>query len=112
MSYNQSMRYVILPQAVKIVLPALGNEFIALIKDSSIALIISYQDILWNAKYIGAASYNTFTPILAAGIIYLCITIPLGRAVQYMEKRLNMNVARPREQGAGDSAAGPQEEAN
>ena len=101
MSYNQSMRYVILPQAVKIVLPALGNEFIALIKDSSIALIISYQDILWNAKYIGAASYNTFTPILAAGIIYLCITIPLGRAVQYMERRLNMNVSKPREQGTG-----------
>jgi His/Glu/Gln/Arg/opine family amino acid ABC transporter permease subunit len=107
LSYNQSMLYVILPQAVKIVLPALGNEFIALIKDSSIALIISYQDILWNAKYIGAASYNTFTPILAAGLIYLCITIPLGRIVQYMEKRLNMNVvARPREEGSGGFGRG------
>jgi polar amino acid transport system permease protein len=101
MSYNQSMRYVILPQALKIVLPALGNEFIALIKDSSIALIISYQDILWNAKYIGAAYYNTFSPIVAAGTIYLCITIPLGRAVQYMERRFNMNVASPRDKGAG-----------
>jgi polar amino acid transport system permease protein len=101
MSYNQSMRYVILPQALKIVLPALGNEFIALIKDSSIALIISYEDILWNAKYIGAAYYNTFSPIVAAGTIYLCITIPLGRGVQYMERRLNMNVASPRDKGAG-----------
>lgn len=101
LSYNQSMRYVILPQALKIVLPALGNEFIALIKDSSIALIISYQDILWNAKYIGAANYNTFSPIVAAGTIYLCITIPLGRAVQYMEKRFNTNIANPRERGSG-----------
>ncbi len=103
MSYNQSMRYVILPQALKIVLPALGNEFIALIKDSSIALIISYQDILWNAKYIGAAYYNTFSPIVAAGTIYLCITIPLGRFVQYMERRFNMNVANPRERGSACS---------
>jgi len=101
LSYNQSMRFVILPQALKIVLPALGNEFIALIKDSSIALVISYQDILWNAKYIGAANYNTFSPLVAAGTIYLCITIPLGRGVQYMEKRFNVNVAKPREQGAG-----------
>jgi polar amino acid transport system permease protein len=91
MTYNQSMRFIILPQAFKIVLPALGNEFIALIKDSSIGLVISVSEVLWWSKTVGAEYYNTFTPLLAAGLVYLCITIPLGRAVQYMEKKYNVN---------------------
>lgn len=91
MSYNQSMQYIILPQAFKIVLPALGNEFIALIKDSSIGLVISVSELLYWSKTVGAEYYNTFTPLIAAGLVYLCITIPLGRAVQYMEKKYNVN---------------------
>jgi polar amino acid transport system permease protein len=91
MSQGQAMRYIILPQAFKIVLPALGNEFIALIKDSSIAMVISYTEIIYWAKAIGVEHYNTFTPLLAAGIVYLAITIPLGKAVQYMEKKYNVN---------------------
>jgi polar amino acid transport system permease protein len=94
MSYNQSMRYIILPQAFKIVLPTLGNEFIALIKDSSIGMVISVMEVVWWSKSIGAEYYNTFTPLLAAGMVYLCITIPLGRLVQYMEKRYNVNNVR------------------
>ena len=91
MTQGQALRYIILPQAFKIVLPALGNEFIALIKDSSIGLVISLPEIVYWAKSMGALYYNSFTPILAAGIVYLLITIPLGRAVQYMEKRYNVN---------------------
>jgi len=91
MTQNQAMRHIILPQAFKIVLPALGNEFIALIKDSSIAMVISYTEILYWAKAIGVEHYNTFTPLLAAGIVYLMITLPLGKAVQYMEKKYNVN---------------------
>ncbi len=82
MTHNQAMRYIILPQAFKIVLPALGNEFIALIKDSSIAMVISYTEVIYWAKAIGVEHYNTFTPLLAAGIVYLMITLPLGKAVQ------------------------------
>ncbi|OPY25558.1 MAG: glutamine ABC transporter permease protein [Methanocella sp. PtaU1.Bin125] len=91
MTQGQAMRYIILPQAFKIVLPALGNEFIALIKDSSIAMVIAVPEVLWWSKTIGAGAYNTFTPLLAAGMVYLCITIPLGRAVQYIEKKYNVN---------------------
>lgn len=91
MTQGQAMMFVILPQAFKIVLPALGNEFIALIKDSSIGLVISLPEIVYWAKAMGAQSYNAFTPILAAGIVYLLITIPLGKAVQYMEKKYNVN---------------------
>ncbi|CAJ35639.1 ABC transporter permease subunit [Methanocella arvoryzae] len=91
MSHYQAMTFIILPQAFKIVLPALGNEFIALIKDSSIGLVISVSEVLWWSKTVGAEHYNTFTPLLAAGLVYLCITIPLGRIVQYMEKKYNVN---------------------
>jgi polar amino acid transport system permease protein len=94
MSHNQSMRYIILPQAFKIVLPALGNEFIALIKDSSIGLVISVTEVTMMAKLVGVEYYNTFTPLLAAGLIYLCITIPLGRVVQYIEKKYNVQNTR------------------
>ncbi len=90
LSHNQSLRYIVLPQAFKIVLPALGNEFIALIKDSSIGLVISVTELTMEAKLVGVEYYNTFTPLLAAGIIYLCITIPLGKAIQYMEKKYNI----------------------
>ncbi|MCD1296083.1 glutamate ABC transporter permease [Methanocella sp. CWC-04] len=91
MTYNQSMRYIILPQAFKIVLPALGNEFIALIKDSSIGMVIAVNEITWWSKTLGAEAFNTFTPLMGAGIVYLCITIPLGKLVQYLEKRGNIS---------------------
>ncbi len=94
LSYNQSMLFIILPQAFKIVLPTLGNEFIALIKDSSIGMVISVMDVVWWSKSIGAEYYNTFTPLLGAGIVYLCLTIPLGRIVQYIEKKYNVQNSR------------------
>jgi polar amino acid transport system permease protein len=99
MTYGQAMRFVILPQAFKIVLPALGNEFIALIKDSSIALVISYQEVTYWAKSIGYEHYNAFTPLVAAGCVYLIVTIPLGKLVQYVEKKYS--VSSPRKDGAG-----------
>ncbi len=101
MSYNQSMRHVILPQAFKIVLPALGNEFIALIKDSSISMVVSYHEIIMMSRMIGTETYNSFTPLFAAGIVYLCITVPLGWGVKYLEHRFNVNVMKPRETGSG-----------
>ncbi len=99
MTYSQAMVFVILPQAFKIVLPALGNEFIALIKDSSIALVISYQEVTYWAKSLGYEYYNAFTPLVAAGCVYLMITIPLGKLVQYMEKKYSVNS--PRKDSAG-----------
>jgi polar amino acid transport system permease protein len=97
MSYWQSLRYIVLPQALKIVLPALGNEFISVIKGSSIGLVIAYQEIVWWSNSIGAEAYNTFMPLLAAGIIYLSMTIPLSKAIQYMETKLSSgDVKEPR----------------
>lgn len=99
MSYWQSMRFVIMPQAFKIALPTLGNEFIALVKDSSIGLVISYSEIVWWSRQVGAEYYNAFTPLIAAGIVYLCLTIPLGKAVQYMEKKYNVQNTRAKTGG-------------
>ncbi len=96
MSHWQSLRFVVLPQATKVVLPALGNEFVSVIKGSSIGLVIAYPEIIWWSNSIGAEAFNTFTPLLAAGIIYLCLTVPLARLIRYIEMRLS----------TGDAGAG------
>ncbi len=93
MTHWQSLRYVVLPQAFKVVLPALGNEFVSVIKGSSIGLVIAYPEIIWWSNSIGAEAFNTFTPLLAAGIIYLSLTIPLGSLIRHMEAKLSVGDA-------------------
>jgi polar amino acid transport system permease protein len=113
MSYGQSLRFIILPQAIRVVLPALGNEFISIIKGSSISLVIAYPEIVWWSNNIGAETYNTFMPLVAAGIIYLCMTVPLSKFIQYIEARLSTGEAReqktgllPKKREAGDVLEG------
>ena len=80
MSYNQSMRYIMLPQAFRrSCCPHWGMNSSRLSETSSIALIISYQEIVWWSRQVGGAYYNTFTPLIAAGVVYLCLTIPTGQ---------------------------------
>ncbi|HTY90802.1 MAG TPA: ABC transporter permease subunit [Methanocella sp.] len=100
MSYWQALRFIIMPQAVKVVLPALGNEFISVIKGSSIALVIAYPEIVWWSNNIGAEAYNTFMPLVAAGIIYLCMTVPLSNYIQRIESRMGAGNAQEQKQGS------------
>jgi len=87
LNYMQTMRYVILPQATRNILPALGNEFIALLKDSSLVSVIAISELLRRGMIVYSRTYDAWTPLLGVALIYLCITIPLSRAVQYIEKR-------------------------
>jgi len=87
MSYMQSMRYVIVPQTIKRVLPPLTNEFVALIKDSSLLSVIAIAELMRTAKEMMTWKLNP-SSLTAAAIIYLIITIPLTRLVSQMEKRL------------------------
>lgn len=91
LSYSQTMRYVILPQATRNILPALGNEFIALLKDSSLVSVIAISELLRRGMLVYSRTYNAWTPLLGVAIIYLCMTIPLSRAVQVLEKRWEIN---------------------
>ena len=82
------MRYVILPQALKNILPALGNEFITIIKDSSLLQTIGVME-LWNgAQSVVTATYTTVEPLLFAAFYYLMLTTVLSFALKSLEKRM------------------------
>lgn len=86
MTYGQAMRYVILPQAVRIVVPPLTNELIAMIKDTALASVITTPEILFKAREIMGVRANP-TPLTAAAIIYLVFTLPLIRVAARLERR-------------------------
>jgi His/Glu/Gln/Arg/opine family amino acid ABC transporter permease subunit len=89
MGYFKAMRYVVLPQAVRNVIPPLSNEFIALLKDTALVAFIGLAEVFFRSKEM-MGRYANITPIVFAGICYLVITIPLMRLVQYMTTRLSL----------------------
>ncbi|GEE03838.1 hypothetical protein nbrc107696_42840 [Gordonia spumicola] len=95
-SYGSSMRLVVIPQGVRRVLPALMNQFIVLIKDSSLiyflGLTVMQRDLFAVGKDFNADSGN-LTPLLAAGLLYLILTVPLTHLVNYIDKRLRVGKA-------------------
>ncbi len=92
MSYMQAMRYVVIPQTIKRVLPPLTNEFVALIKDSSLLSVIAIAELMRTAKEMMTWKMNP-SSLTAAAIIYLIITLPLTRYISYMEKKLKKSEA-------------------
>ncbi len=87
-NYTQTMVRIIMPQAFKNVIPALANEFIVLIKETSVAGYIAVEDLTRGAFNIGGAIYNYTLPLLAAALIYLMITMLLSFGVSKLERRL------------------------
>jgi polar amino acid transport system permease protein len=85
MTYGQAMRYIILPQAVRIVVPPLTNELIAMIKDTALASVITTPEILFRAREIMGVRANP-TPLTAAAIVYLVFTLPLIRVAARLER--------------------------
>ena len=91
LSYNQTMYSVIMPQACKNVLPALGNEFIVLLKETSIAGYIALQDLTKAGDVIRSQTYDAFLPLMAVALIYLAVVMFLSNMLQRLEKRLKKN---------------------
>ncbi|AVX31703.1 amino acid ABC transporter membrane protein, PAAT family [Carboxydocella thermautotrophica] len=91
MSYGQAMRFVILPQAFKRVIPPLGNEFIALLKDSSLVSVIALPELMMQAKNVAGREYKFFEIYIAVAVIYLIMTMTISRWVAYMERRLRVS---------------------
>lgn len=88
MSHVQSMRYIILPQALRNILPVLGNEFITIIKESSIVSVIGVPEIMYNAETIRGNTFKPFEPLVVAAVIYFILTFSLSKLVGYVERRL------------------------
>lgn len=89
MKKNMIMRYIIMPQAIKNILPAIGNEFIVLIKESSILYAIGIQELMAKTSTIQSSTFQPVAPLIITSILYFILTFGLSRLVGGFERRLN-----------------------
>lgn len=89
LTWVQTMRYIIVPQAFKNIVPPLGNEFIALLKDSSLVSVIGFEELTRRGQLIIARTYGSMEIWTTVAIIYLVMTLTISRLVAYMEKRMD-----------------------
>ena len=87
-NYAQTMIYIVLPQAFKNVLPALGNEFIALLKETSVAGYIALEDLTKGGDIIRSRTYDAFMPLIAVALIYLVMVLAFSKLLSILERRL------------------------
>ena len=90
-SYGQTMWYIVLPQAFKNVLPALGNEFIVHLKETSISGYIALQDLTKGGDIIRSRTYDAFMPLIGVAIVYLVLVLGFTKLVSMLERRLNQS---------------------
>ncbi len=88
MTYVQAMRYVILPQAMKIVIPPLGNQFVNLVKNSSVLAFVAGFDLMYQAQLIAFSTFQTIDTYIIVGLFYLILTLPLSYYMRHLEKKL------------------------
>ena len=88
LSEGQTMLRIILPQAVRNILPALGNEFIMILKETSLASNFFVGDLMTSYLIVKGATYQGFQCLIIVGLIYLCVTFPLSKLVSWYEKRM------------------------
>ena len=88
LNYVQTMRFIIIPQAVKAILPALGNEFIVLLKDTSLITVIGGKELLYAAQGIYNRTYEQMFPLLGIACIYLLLVCVLSWLLDKLERRL------------------------
>ncbi|MCZ7546339.1 MAG: amino acid ABC transporter permease [Anaerolineae bacterium] len=89
MSYVQAMRYVILPQAIRRVLPPIGNDFVAILKDSSLVSVLAVNDLTHKGDLHRARTFRTFETWNTVTFLYLILTISFSRVVRYLERRFS-----------------------
>ncbi|MEA4923669.1 MAG: amino acid ABC transporter permease [Eubacteriaceae bacterium] len=88
LTQHKTMRFVVIPQAIRIILPALGNEFITLIKETAVLSIVSIVEITRHGVLWASQTYMFWQAYIGIAVVYLCLTIPLSRVVAYAERRM------------------------
>ena len=88
MTDRLTMRRVVLPQAIRIVTPAIGNEFIAMIKDSALVSLMGVQELLWRAQRVGQSNFRTLETLLLAALVYWALTLAFSLLQDRLEKRM------------------------
>jgi amine acid ABC transporter, permease protein, 3-TM region, His/Glu/Gln/Arg/opine family len=88
MTFWQAMRYIVLPQAFKYVIPPLGNQFVNLVKNSSVLAFVAGFDLMYQANAIASQTFETVNTYLIVGVFYLVITLPISYYMQHLERKL------------------------
>ena len=88
LNYFQTMRFIIIPQAIKAILPALGNEFIVLLKDTSLITVIGGKELLYAARGVMNRTYEQMFPLLGTAAIYLVLVMVFTWLLGILERRL------------------------
>lgn len=88
LNYLQTMLHIILPQAIKLVIPPLGNQFINLIKNSSVLTLVAGLDLMYFADIVSTETYRTFDTYIFVAMFYLVLTVPLSYGVRVWERKL------------------------
>lgn len=91
MTWTQTMRFIILPQAFKRIIPPLGNEFIAMLKDSSLVSVIGFEELTRRGQLIIARTYGSFEIWLTVAFIYMVMTFTISRLVDFLERRYKID---------------------
>ena len=89
MTYTQTMRYIVLPQALRRILPPLAGEFISMIKDSSLLGIIAVRELLKATREVNTTTLQPFELFFTCAVLYLLLTFPLSMIVRYIERRMS-----------------------
>lgn len=87
-SHGQAMCLVVLPQAIKNILPALANELVTMVKESSICSVLGMTELIWGAKTVATTTYKTLSPYVLAALVYFVINYPAGKAIEAIERRM------------------------
>ncbi|HQL32600.1 MAG TPA: amino acid ABC transporter permease, partial [Treponemataceae bacterium] len=88
LSYPKTLMYIVIPQAIRNVLPTLGNEFVVVIKESSIVSIIGIADLMYKANTVRGNTFQPFEPLLVAAVVYFVLTFPLSKLLARIERRM------------------------
>ncbi len=88
MPHGMAMRHIVIPQAVRNILPALGNEFVVVIKESSIVSIIGIGELMYKADTVRGNTFQPFEPLIVAAVLYFLMTFPLSKFLAHLERRM------------------------
>ena len=89
MTQWQTMQHIVLPQAIKNILPAIANEFVTIIKESSICWTIGVQEVMFAVNSIKSATYRIGEPLIIAACVYFCLTFPTSKIIEHFERKMS-----------------------
>ena len=89
MTQGMTMKLIVLPQAIKNILPAIANEFVTIIKESSVCAYIGMYEIMYASQIIQGATFIIIQPLIVASVLYFCLTFPTSKVIGYFERRMS-----------------------